>query len=171
MFTEQVIEIDLYTRLRQERSFVRYGELEELLVLIPHIGKSIVLPLTNTRQRYGRRMSFICRHCNHRVQKLYVQVWQFNTGRWAVACRRCHQLKYTSQYRKDQISKREASEYKLKRLESQKRRYWYGDEHTQFGVRYQKLRNETKTFLEIMAEAYRTDPNLLPPDLRRRMGV
>ncbi len=156
MFTDRVIEVDLYTRLRQERSFVRYQDLEELVVLIPQIRRTVVLPLTSTRQRYGRRIWFLCHYCNRRVQKLYVQPWKVNAN-FPIACRNCHQFRYLSQYRKDAAGRREASQYKLDRLEKQKRRFWYGDKPTQFGRQHQKLKEETKTFWDVVQEIYSTE--------------
>lgn len=166
MLTDQFIEIDLYARLRQEPRFMCYDTLEELVVLIPHLRRTVALPLASTQQRYGRRMWFLCRYCNHRVQKLYIQPRHFNAG-YPIACRKCHRFKYLSQYRKDAISRCDVSKYKLARLESQKRRYWYSDRPTQFGRRYQKLREETKTFWDIIAEIQREAPELLAQFSRR----
>lgn len=165
MFTDQVIEIDLYTNLRKQR-FVTpdesYATMEELWLHIPHpIGRSTSLPLRSTRQRYGLRMSFLCQYCKRRVQKLYVHPRHYNGTNYPIACRKCHQLSYASQYQKDDFSKLQLSQYKLARLEQQKRRYWYCDRPTQFGRRYQKLREETKTFWDIMAEIQREAPRLL----------
>lgn len=157
MFTEPVIELDIYTYLRKEPSFTRFDELEDLRVLIPTAGKSVTLPLRSSVQRHGNRMHFICSYCNRQVQKLYVHPNRYDHQRqiWIVACRSCHGLKYSSQYEKDGYSKRCVAKYKLFRLEKQNRRYWHGDERTQFGKRYEKLRNETKTFWDIIAEAER----------------
>lgn len=59
-----------------------------------------------------------------------------------VACRHCLKLKYDSQYRKDVYGKRDWNEFRIQRYHRQKRRFWYGDKHTQFGRRYYKLREE-----------------------------
>lgn len=163
MFTEPAIEIDIYTYLRQQPKFIRYDQLEDLYVLIPGLRRAVTLPIKCHIQYHGNRMMFRCNYCNRQLQKLYVlpNRYDFQRNQWIIACRSCHGLKYSSQYRKDRVSRRDVAQYKVNRLESQKRRYWYGDRRTQFGERYQKLREETKTFWEVLAEIEREAPELL----------
>lgn len=164
MFTEPVVEVDIYTYLRQQPKFVRYDQLDDLYLFLPApISRSVTLPIKCGPNYLGNRMYFRCNYCNRQVQKLYVHLQRYDYARqsWLIACRSCNGLKYTSQYRKDKVSKREVAQYKLARLERQRRRYWYGDRRTQFGERYQKLREETKTFWEVLAEIQREAPHLL----------
>lgn len=172
MFLDQVIEIDLYTHLRRVR-FIEasesYQTMEDLFVLIPQLGRSVVLPLRPSIQGYGTRMAFQCQYCNRKVQKLYLHPghYDYTNKHYPIACRNCHKLKYVSQYRKGDFHKREVAEYKLKRLEGQKRRYWYGDNRTQFGKRWQKLKNDSMTFWDIVEAMYRIDPDRVLADFKR----
>jgi len=145
MFTENVIEIDLYTNLRKQRFIVptKYTDLEELYIYIPPpVGFSVALPLRFTNQRIGQRAWFLCRYCDRRVQRLYVHPFHRNDKHFPIACRRCHQLKYDSQYKKDILSKRWRLIQKMEKYRSQKRRLGYGSYPTQFGMRYRKYYQE-----------------------------
>lgn len=171
MFLDQVVEVDLYTYLRKQRFTSpdeSYATMEDLWLYIPPpVGRSLFLPLK--MQQGNGRMSFVCAYCKRLVQKLYVHPGHYNGKDFPIACRKCHQLKYSCQYRKDDFHKLETSKYKLARLESQKRRYWYGDCRTQFGFRHQKLREETKTIWEVFADIEREAPHLLDR-FRHRAG-
>jgi hypothetical protein len=83
--------------------------------------------------------------CQRRTSKLYVYGHR-------IACRKCLDLKYPSQHRKDPSSKWDMDQHKIQRYEKQKRRLWYGDHPTQFGYRHRKLiaDRDTKT-IEIMS--------------------
>lgn len=136
------IEIDLYEWLKYDR----IRNLGQLRAFIPAPYNSIIyLQLASTRQRYGRRIWFLCA-CNRRTTKLYVFMGH-------LGCRHCLDLKYASQYSRDIVNRREMNERKMKRLEKQRRRLWYNLKPTQFGRQFYKLRDEEMK----IAEAIRAD--------------
>ena len=97
--------------------------------------------LCRTKVRYGWRIWFIAPCCQRRTSKLYIY-----GGR--VGCRKCHDLKYASQYRKDASSRSRMTDRKLQRI--QNRRLWHGESLTRFGEQYQKLQAESEAQTEEM---------------------
>lgn len=140
----EAVEIDLYEHLKLD-PFRHYGQIR---VGLPHpYNQNVYLPLCNSRQRYGRRIWFLCTGCNRKTSKLYV--WSsYDYARNSIACRYCLDLKYASQYSSDAISKRDMNKRKFERLTKQKRRLWYAGKPTQFGRQFYKLREEQKQISE-----------------------
>jgi hypothetical protein len=120
-------EIDLYECLKYDQ--MRNNGILHMYFPHPYTGYMDV-QLSRTKNRYGYSIWFQAPCCQRRTSKLYIY-----GGR--IGCRKCHDLKYPSQYRKDAFSRSEMTKRKLQRL--QKRRLWNGDSPTQFGHRYNKL--------------------------------
>ncbi len=164
MLISEALEIDLYES-RKRYPLLYRGDVR---VYVPFpLNKVVYLPLCTTKQRYGRRIWFICEYCNRKVKRLYV-VPVYTTNAGIIACRTCHGLKYDSQYRKDVVSRREMIERKLLRFHRQKRQLWYGEKHTQFGKRYFKLKEKHKeVYKEIHEDFQKMRVKLgMPPPVR-----
>lgn len=128
-----VPEIDLYECLKYDQM----RNLGQLRTYLPHPHKGYVyIQLCQTRVRYGMRIWFQAPCCNRRTTKLYI----YGTR---IACRKCLDLKYPSQYRKDWSGRSAMTYRKLERLRKQRRRLGYGDGPTRFGVQFRKLRDES----------------------------
>ena len=129
MLVTEVPEIDLYECLKYDR--MRNNGLLRTYLPKPFRGY-VYIQLCRTRVRYGWRIWFQAPCCHRRTSKLYVYGPR-------IACRKCVDLKYPSQYRKDPFSRWDMAQHKIQRYEQQKRRLWNGDSPTQFGYRYKKL--------------------------------
>ena len=127
-----VPEIDLFECLKYDQ-MRNFGQLRTYLPH-PYTGYQYI-QLCRTQVRYGWRIWFQAPCCQRRTSKLYI----YGTR---IACRKCLDLKYPSQYRKDALSLSGMTDRKLLRLQKQKRRLGYGDYPTRFGVQYRKLRDE-----------------------------
>ena len=91
--------------------------------------------LCRTKNRCGYTIWFQAPCCQRRTSKLYIYGNR-------IGCRKCHNLKYASQYRKDASSRSRMTDRKLQRL--QNRRLWHGESLTRFGEQYQKLQAESE---------------------------
>src|SRR5487761_1469667 len=113
----EVPEIDLYECLKYDQ-MRNFGQLRTYLPH-PYTGYEYI-QLCRTKVRYGYRIWFQAPCCHRRTSKLYIY------GR-RIACRKCLDLKYPSQYRKGASGRLDMTYRKLQRLEKQKRRMGYGD--------------------------------------------
>ncbi|HVC36565.1 MAG TPA: hypothetical protein VNE40_03975 [Candidatus Dormibacteraeota bacterium] len=105
------------------------------------------VPLCRTKNRYGYSIWFQAPCCQRRTSKLYIYGNR-------IGCRKCHDLKYPSQYRKDASSMSNMTHRKLQRI--QNRRLWHGETLTRFGVQYQKLQAESEAQTKEMLNDMRT---------------
>lgn len=122
-FIDEVPEIDIH-------NCVKHGLwLEDRRVRTWGQVPPTYLPITLTNQRFGKRIWFVCSHCDRRITKMYFM-------RGVYACRHCLGLRYRSQYEKDAATKRNLLRRKIHRYNEQDRRLWHGGYKTQFGTRY-----------------------------------
>jgi hypothetical protein len=132
MLITEIPEIDLYETMKYDQ--IRNNG--QIRAYLPQPYQSYVyVSLCRTKQRYGWRIWFLAPCCKRRTSKLYL------LGR-SMGCRHCLELRYPSQYRKDVFNRSDMTERKLTRLKKQKRRLWYCDYPTQFGLQYQRLVQE-----------------------------
>lgn len=125
-------EIDLYECLKHDQ--MRNNGILHTYFPHPYTGYMDV-HLSRTKNRYGYSIWFQAPCCQRRTSKLYIY-----GGR--IGCRKCHNLKYPSQYHKDASSRSRMTDRKLQRL--QNRRLWHGESMTRFGEQYKKLRAESE---------------------------
>lgn len=132
---DEVLKYDQMRNLGQLRTYLPH----------PYTGY-VYIQLCRTRNRFGYRIWFQAPCCQRRTSKLYIY------GK-RIACRKCLNLKYASQNRKDVSSRSAMTQRKLERLHKQKRRLWYGNYPTRFGVQYQKLYEESEAqTMEVLSE-------------------
>jgi hypothetical protein len=125
-------EIDLYECLKYDQ--MRNNGILHMYFPHPYTGYMDV-QLSRTKNRYGYSIWFQAPCCQRRTSKLYIYGNR-------IGCRKCHDLKYPSQYRKDASSRSNMTHRKLQRL--QNRRLWHGNSLTRYGVQYEKLQAESE---------------------------